>query len=170
MISPTKNCYAGRKLFSRKFSFSSDCVPLRRKRHSTDPTAPQITKVKKSIGRAMLSAIRSAAKRRRVSRSRRSQPRDFERRGLGLNLRQIVIHLHPEPRVGGAAKRFFKPYRHFRRNTIARRAITLWSCCREMPSALAASVTDTPSAARLSPTSSPGCGGFFMSMTPSRQM
>src|SRR5258708_33315154 len=33
-----------------------------------------------------------------------------------------------------------------------------------MPSALAASLIVTPNSSRLSPMSSPGCGGFFMSM------
>jgi len=32
------------------------------------------------------------------------------------DLRQVVIHLHPEPRISGAAERLLKPHSHFRRD------------------------------------------------------
>jgi predicted nucleic acid-binding protein len=35
---------------------------------------------------------------------------------LPANARQVVIHLHSQPRVGGAAECLLKPHGHFRRS------------------------------------------------------
>jgi hypothetical protein len=40
-------------------------------------------------------------------------------------LRQVIVHLHPQPRVGGATEGLLKTYSHFRRNASSTRDDTV---------------------------------------------
>ena len=56
---------------------------------------------------------------RQRSRDFRRKPRHLDRCGAMADLGKIVIRLHPQPSVGGAAERLFEPKRHFRRDGAA---------------------------------------------------
>ena len=58
-------------------------------------------------------------KKRQRSRDLRRKPRHLDRCGAAADLGKIVIRLHRQPRVGGAAERLFEPKRHFRRDGTA---------------------------------------------------
>jgi hypothetical protein len=47
---------------------------------------------------------------------RRRKPSHLDRGSTRANLRQVVVHLHPQSGVGRAAERFFKAHGHFRRH------------------------------------------------------
>jgi hypothetical protein len=46
----------------------------------------------------------------------RRKPLHLYRGRPRADLREVIVHLHAQPGVGGAAERHFKPHRHFRRD------------------------------------------------------
>ena len=38
-----------------------------------------------------------------------------------MHLREVIVHLHPHPRIGGAAQGLLKPHGHLRRDSAAAR-------------------------------------------------
>src|ERR1700730_6035655 len=60
-----------------------------------------------------------------VARSRGREPCHLNRRRPRPDLRQVIVHLHPQPRVGGATEGLLKTYSHFRRNASSTRDDTV---------------------------------------------
>src|SRR5665213_380637 len=80
-------------------------------------------------------------------------------------LREIVIELHPEPRLGRASERLGEANSHLSGEIPLLPLTMLFTAWRVTPSTLAAPVTDSPSGSKQSSrTDSPGCGGFFIGM------
>jgi hypothetical protein len=79
------------------------------------------------------------------------------------DLRQVVIHLRPEPRISADSRRLLKPHGHFRRDRAASGNEIVKLLSRDAE-AFAAALIDMPSSSRLSPINSPGWGGLFISV------